>query len=185
MINPRISQRYAKALIDLSIERQLLEEVYHDMNMLESVCNSNPDFRHMLNSPLIRNERKIKVIHEIFKDSLQPLTIKYMELLIRKRRESHLDEISKAFNILYREHKNIRLVYVTSVVPLEDKTRNEIKNIVAGDTGADVRLIEIIDPSLIGGLIVKIENTLFDDSVRRKLKDLRKEFSSNVFKGSF
>ncbi|HAH60068.1 MAG: ATP synthase F1 subunit delta [Lentimicrobiaceae bacterium] len=185
MINPGISQRYAKALIDLSIERQLLEQVYDDMNRLESICKSNPDFRHMLNNPLIRNERKIKVIHALFKDSLQPLTLKYMELLIRKRRESHLDEISKAFNVLYREHKNIRLVYVSSVVPLEDKTRTEIKNIVAGDSGADVRLIEKIDPSLIGGLIIKIDNTLFDDSVRRKLKDLRKEFSSNVFKGSF
>ncbi|GAB1404523.1 MAG: ATP synthase F1 subunit delta [Lentimicrobiaceae bacterium] len=185
MINTRISQRYAKALIDLSIESHLLEEVYNDMNRLESVFESNPDFRHMLNSPLIRDEKKIKIIHEIFKDSLQPLTVKYLELIIHKRRESHLDEISNAFNKLYREHKNIRLVYVTSVVPLEEKTRNEIKDIVAGDSGASVTLVENIDPSLIGGLIVKVENTLFDDSVRRKLKDLRKEFSSNVFKGSF
>lgn len=185
MINPRISERYAKALLDLSIERDMVGEVFEDMNLIESVCNSNPDFRHMLNSPLIKNERKIKVIHEIFRDSLHPLSIKYMELLIRKRRESLLDEIAKAFNVLYRKHKNIRLVYVTSVAPLEEKVRTEIKNIVAGDSGADIRIIEKTDPSLIGGLIVKIENTIFDDSVRRKLKDLRKEFSTNVFKGSF
>ena len=185
MANSRISQRYAKALLDLSVEQQVVEEVYHDMDLIESVSNANPDFRHMLNSPLIKDDRKIKVIHAIFKESLHPLTIKYMELLIHKRRETHLDEISAAFNSLYRKFKNIQQVYVTSVIPLEEKTRAEIKSILAEDTGAEIRLIEKIDPSLMGGLIIKVENTLFDDSIRRKLIKLRREFSINVFKGSF
>ena len=185
MKNSRISVRYAKALLDLSVEQQVVEEVYRDMDLIESVCTSNPDFRRMLNSPLIKGDRKIKIVDAIFKDSLHPLTIKYLQLLINKRRETHLDEISAAFNTLYRKFKNIQQVYVTSVIPLEEKIREEIKSILAEDTGAEIRLIEKIDPSLMGGLIIKIENTLFDDSIRRKLIKLRREFSINVFKGSF
>ena len=181
MDNPKVNIRYAKALLDLSLERGEIERTYTDMALLAEVTQQNRGLRSMLNSPVIDIKKKIAVIQQIFKGEFSDLTMKYVELIIRKRRESHLDQISKSFTELYLEHKNIRKAEVTSVIPLTDSLKKQLIDLLTQQTGAQIQLTEKVDPTLLGGLVIKLENTLFDDSIRKKLQNLRREFSVNTY----
>ena len=87
MTNPRLAGRYAKSLIDLSIEKNQLETIYADIKLLEFVCKQNADFVSMLKSPVIPSDKKEKIIEAITQGKVNELTAAFMKLLIQKTRE--------------------------------------------------------------------------------------------------
>ena len=94
MPNPRLASRYAKSLIDLSTERNQLEDVYKDMQFLQRICKSNPDFVNLLRSPVVNADKKQSIIDAITKNNISVLTAAFIKLLINKSRESDMPEIS-------------------------------------------------------------------------------------------
>ncbi len=181
MNNPRVNIRYAQALFDLAVERNELDIARADMKLVARVCIENTDLVAMLKSPVIYGSKKIAVIHEIFKGQLDKLAIGFIEIIIRKRREEHLHQIALKFEDLYLEYKNIRKVKVISAIPLTEALRQEIKQMLEKQTKGEVIMEEEIQPSIIGGLIIKLDDQIFDDSIHRKLEDLRKEFNTNNY----
>jgi F-type H+-transporting ATPase subunit delta len=89
------------------------------------------------------------------------------------------------FEDLYLEYNNISKVKVTSAVSLTEKLRAEIKQLLEKQTKGEVIMEEAVQPSIIGGLIIQLEDQIFDDSVHRKLEDLRKEFNTNDYIKTF
>lgn len=181
MNNPRLSIRYAQALFDLSVERGEVEVARKDMELLLAVCNENAGLKQMLSSPVINADKKISVMRALFSDKISKLSMAFVEIIIRKRRESLLFQIAGKFGELYLEYNNIKTARITSAVPLQEEVRGELVSLLEEQTGSQIRLTEVVDAEIIGGLIVKIENRLFDDSIRKKLQNLRKEFSVNVY----
>jgi F-type H+-transporting ATPase subunit delta len=181
MDNPRINIRYARALFDLAIENNNLEQTNADMNTLAEVCTQNRDLQLMLKSPVIMVDKKTAIMRSIFVKNLGKLSMAFIDIIIRKRREAHLFNIALKFGDLYREHKNIKRAVVTTVSPLTTAMREELIGIMSEQTGSTIELAEITDPSILGGMIVKLEGIQFDDSVRKKITDLRKEFNVNTY----
>ena len=103
MPNPRLASRYAKSLLDLAVEKGQLEQVYADMLWLRSVCKSNRDFVNFLKSPIIKNDKKAKILEAVTGGRINPLTAAFNKLLVNKSRESHLPEIITAFIKQYKE----------------------------------------------------------------------------------
>src|SRR5690606_10212537 len=97
MLNPRLATRYAKSLIDLSIERGELEKVYHDMMFLQAVSKSNRDFVAILKSPVIASGKKLSIVESVTNGRISELTASFNRLLIKKGREANLPEIAKTF----------------------------------------------------------------------------------------
>src|SRR4029079_4213697 len=97
MSNPRLATRYAKSLIDLSIEKDQLEKVFADMQWLQEVCKGNRDFVSVLRSPIIKSDKKEKIIDAVTEGNIGELTLAFTKLLIRKNRESNLPEIISSF----------------------------------------------------------------------------------------
>jgi F-type H+-transporting ATPase subunit delta len=181
MDNPRVNIRYARALFDLALENNVLEQAQTDMLTLAEVCRQNRDLRLMLKSPVIMVDKKTAIMRAIFSKELSKLTMAFIEIIIQKRREAHLYSIALRFGDLFREHGNIRRALVTTVSPLSGAMREQLLEIMSKQTGSDIELLEEIDPSIIGGMIVKLDGIQFDDSVRNKLFNLRKEFNVNTF----
>jgi F-type H+-transporting ATPase subunit delta len=181
MDNPRINIRYARALFDLAVENNDLEQTNTDMNTLAEVCTQNRDLQLMLKSPVIMVDKKTAIMRSIFAKNLGKLSMAFIDIIIRKRREAHLFNIALKFGDLYRENKNIRRVVVTTVSPLTAAMRAELIGIMSKQTGSTIELAEVTDPSILGGMIVKLEGIQFDDSVRKKVTDLRKEFNVNTY----
>jgi F-type H+-transporting ATPase subunit delta len=183
MPNPRLASRYAKSLIDLSIERNQLEAVYNDMQFLQRVCKGNPDFVNLLRSPVVPSDKKQSIIDAITKNNISVLTAAFLKLLINKSRESDMPEIVSAFIAQYNAIKGIHKVRLTTASAISDDLKNAIVSKVKKEANLEnVELDAKIDEKLIGGFVLEFNNNLVDASVLRDLKDISKQFKErNVF----
>ncbi|HMG83652.1 MAG TPA: ATP synthase F1 subunit delta [Ferruginibacter sp.] len=182
MNNPRLAGRYAKSIVDLSIEQNQLEAVYEDMKFIKTICKSNPDFVAVLRSPIIKGDVKGKIIGSITKERVSKLTSAFITLLIVKGREYDLPEIADAFIDQYNEIKNIHKVKITTAVPVDAAFTNAI--VAKLKTAADIKNVEIetaVNEELIGGFILETGGKLIDASVLKDLNELKREFSNNEY----
>lgn len=182
MPNPRLAARYAKSLLDLSVEKDQLEKVYADMLWLQGVCKSNRDFVNLLRSPIIKSDTKGKIVSAVTDGKISELTIAFNRLLVTKTRESYLPEIITAFIAAYKEKKGIKTIRLTTAVTASDELKNAIVEQVKRSAGfTQVELEEKVDPSLIGGFVLQIGDQLVDASIAYDLRSVAKQFENNDF----
>jgi F-type H+-transporting ATPase subunit delta len=182
MNNPRLAGRYAKSLMDLSIEQNNLDTVYSDITLLHSICKNNPDFVAMLKSPVINSDKKEKIISAVLDGKISTLTNSFVQLLARKTRERNLPEIVKAFIEQYNELKQIHQVKITTAVPMSDGLKNAILAKVKADAGVNnIELETVVKEELIGGFKLEMRGNLVDASILRDLRDVQKQFADNIY----
>ncbi len=182
MQNPRLATRYAKSLIDLSIERGELEKVYADMQLLQRICKSNRDFIVMLRSPVIKSDVKGKIIDAILTDKISKLSYSFIRLLTTKGRESNLPEICEAFIRLYKEYKNIHTIKLTTATIISENLKNDIlKQIRATSNMENIEIETVVDEDLIGGFVLQVGDKLVDASIAYDLKAIARQFENNDF----
>ena len=182
MPNPRLAGRYAKSLIDLAIEQNQLDTIYNDMQYLQSVCRSSREFVSILKSPVIGADKKLKILSAITEGRVSQLTILFNKLLVSKTREEYLPEIVDAFIHQYNEMKGIHTVKLTTASPISE----ELKQAIVGKIKAETKLQHIeletsVKESLIGGFVLEFNNNLVDASIERELRDIKKQFSQNIY----
>jgi F-type H+-transporting ATPase subunit delta len=173
MSNSRLAARYAKSLLDLAHERNLLSQVASDVHALGEQLEHNRDLRLLTQSPVIRADIKRKVLREVLGNQVQPLTLSFVELLTKNRRESDLQEICREYAALYARYRNIQQVVVTSARPLDDTLRKAVMDLAKKQAGTEVELSEKTNPSLIGGFILQIGDKMFDQSVHTRIRKVR------------
>lgn len=182
MPNPRLAGRYAKSLVDLSIERGQLEQVFADMQWLQAVCKSNRDFVNLLRSPIIKADTKQKIVAAVTNGKIGELSNAFITLLISKGRESNLPEIITAFIDQYKVKRGIHTVKLTTASPVNEETKNAIIAQVKKASGFDqIELEEKIDPDIIGGFVLQMGDKLVDASVSYDLKNISRQFDNNDF----
>ena len=182
MNNPRLAGRYAKSLLDISIEQNNLEAVYADMNLLQKICKSNPDFVAVLKSPVITQDKKQKIIEAITQNNVTKITSVFIRLLISKTRESNLPEIADAFIDQYNTLNNIYKVKITTAMPISAELQNSIVEKLRSDKGLERIEVETsIDESLIGGFKLQLGDMLVDASISRDLTDISRQFLNNEY----
>jgi len=177
MLNPRLAIRYAKSLLDIAVERNSVEAALKDMRLLNSICGMSAEFTIMLRSPVISGDKKISVINEVIKGrNISELTYAFIKLLVAKGRESVLPEIAGAFITQYNTLNNIRIVKLTTAVPMADSMKTGIMAKVSGFMPTDtIDLKTEVDEKLIGGFVLEVEDKLYDASVRKSLNAIRSE----------
>lgn len=182
MPNPRLATRYAKALLDLAVEKGELENVYADMLWLSSVCKSNRDFVNVLRSPIINADIKKKIIEAVTEGRINSITTAFNKLLITKGRESFLPEIGQAFIDVYKKQKGIHTIKLTTATPVSAATKNAIVAQVNKSAGFEkIELEEKVDESIIGGFVLQVGDKLIDASISYDLKAIAKQFENNDF----
>ena len=136
MNNPRLAGRYAKSLLDLSIEQNQLDAVYADMKWLHRICKSNRDFVVVLNSPVIKPAIKEKIIGAVTDSRVSKLTTAFIQLLVKKAREINLPEIVIAFIDQFNKRNNIHKIKITTADPITEEMKAAIMaNVHATSTG--------------------------------------------------
>lgn len=182
MSNPRLANRYAKSLIDLALEQNLLEAVYADMKYILAVCAASTEFEALLQSPIIKADKKIAIIEAVTKSQISTLTNLFNTLLVNKGRESELKDIASAFIDQYNQLKNIHKVQITTAIELSNVIKEEIVNKIKQAQGLEnIELSTKVDESLIGGFVLEFNNNLVDASIARDLRDVKKQFEKNYY----
>ena len=177
----KITLRYAAAFFDLATEKGLIEKANEDMALLGNACTSNRDFVRMLQNPVIHADKKRKIISRIFGDTVSKVSLSFMDLMIRKRRERYLPSIAEAFSDLYQVSKGIKTAYVTSAVSLADNEKASILDILGKITDKKINLVESVNDKLLGGFVINIDDYQVDQSIAAKIKLLKKDFEKNLF----
>jgi F-type H+-transporting ATPase subunit delta len=173
-----VAHRYAKSLLDFAIEKNVVDAVYTDMVGFKETCEGSKDLVLALKSPIIKHYTKLAILNKLFKSIFNPVTYSIFVIITNKNRESILPAIAKQFINLYSEHKGIQKAEITSASPLTDDQKKSVTKIVKDYTGKEVQLTEHIDESLIGGFILRVGDQQIDDSIRRKLNDLKVTMAS-------
>jgi F-type H+-transporting ATPase subunit delta len=182
MPNPRLAARYAKSLIDLSVEQGSLEAVYNDMLMLQNLIRENREFANLLRSPIIAAEKKEKVLAAVTQGRVTPLTAAFNKLLVTKGRESNMGEIATAFVGQYKVLKNIHTVKLTTAAPISDSLKQAIvAQIRSTSNMQNIELETLVDTSLIGGFTLQAGDKLVDASISSDLKEISRQFENNDF----
>jgi len=182
MPNPRLAGRYAKSLIDLAVEKNQLEAVYNDMLFLQEACKVSREFVILLKSPIVKADKKGKVLDAITAGKVSVITATFNKLLLQKGREFYLPEIITAFIEQYKVYKHIQTAKLTTAVPISEELKSSIlEKIGAVRTGQTIELETAVNADLIGGFVLEVGGQLVDGSIAFDLKNIKKQFQNNDF----
>ena len=123
----RIASRYAKSLLDLAVERKVLEEVNKDMQLLKGVADDNRGLVLMLKSPIITHDKKLAVLTKVFKGKVNEMTMSFFTILTKKHREAYLIAVAEEFHHQYNTHKGIEEATITTTFPLTEALKKRIR----------------------------------------------------------
>lgn len=175
----RITSRYAKSLLDLAIESKSLDTVLSDIQHFEESMK-NRDLYLLVKSPIVKASKKEQIFTILFGDKYDKLTSSFLNIILKKGRESYLPDIAKEFLAQYKAHKGITEVRITTATPLTEQSLADIKaKLLESDiTDKTIELNTTVDPDIIGGFVLNIGDKLYNASVQHKLDELKKTFSS-------
>jgi F-type H+-transporting ATPase subunit delta len=172
------SRRYATALLSAAEEGNFLNQIVEELHLIKEVLEHSRDLVYALRSPLVKGDRKIHILEEIFKNSVGEKMFLFLKLIARKKRAGLLPEIIHEFQILLDEKRGVINVDITSAVKLSDEQTEELVTRLAAFTGKKVRARMALNEKFIGGVTVKIGDTIFDGSISHQLQMLRQTLVS-------
>lgn len=181
MVGTRAALRYAKATLNLAKEKGLEKEVNDDMILILSTIEENSDLEIMLKSPVIKSDAKRSVLVKIFEKKVNAITLGLLNLLIENKRPALLTLVAKEYIVIYDFLKGVEVAQITSAVPLTKELEMKILKRVQESVGKEITLNNIVDPSIIGGFVLRVGDKQYDSSVSYRLKDLLSQFEDNQY----
>lgn len=173
MDHSKITVRYAKALFELAKERSLLEVVKKDVELIFQLCNESIEFKSFLESPIIKTSQKIKLLNSLFSENIHEQSMNFIRLVTENKRESHLQGICRNILTLYRNEQGIKTAVLTSAVTLDRTLTTQIAQQLEKELKAKVELSGKVNPELIGGFILRVDDRQLDASVATQLQKIK------------
>jgi F-type H+-transporting ATPase subunit delta len=174
----KAARRYANAFLITALEKDSLEKAKDDILLIKNTLDQSSELRLFLRSPIIKKEQKRSALEAVFEKKISPLSVNLLRILSEKSREPLLGDITRHFLELYNKHHGIIEVQITSSTKLDDKQLTALVNKLESVTGKKVEASISVDEDLIGGLTVRIDDTVVDGSVKYKLNELKERFTS-------
>ncbi|TCS83406.1 F0F1 ATP synthase subunit delta [Tepidibacillus fermentans] len=169
MINGLVAKRYAKALFEVAYNNRILEQVEADLQLIVKVFRETEGFLSFLRHPLVDKEKKKQIIDTAFGDSISSVSKKLLLRLIEGGREEYVEAIAEAYTHLSNQVRGIVDVTATTAIALTQEEKDKITQSIQTKIGKTVRLHNIVDPNIIGGMVIQIGDRLYDGSLKKKL----------------
>jgi F-type H+-transporting ATPase subunit delta len=176
-----LAKRYAQALFDLALEMKIQDKIVKDMQLISEVLQEHRELRKLLKNPVVDDFKKVKLLDAVFGNHIQKLTEKFFALIIKKDREMYLEPVCEAYIDIYRKYNNILPLELITAFKADKKTKDTIVKKVADATKLNIELHETVNEDIVGGFIINYEDYQFDASIKTQLKELKNEFSKNLF----
>lgn len=179
-MSTKAAKRYANAFLEIAIEKDILKKAREDMLLIKNTIEGSSELRLFLKNPIVKKDQKKAVVDKIFKARIEDITYQLFMLLAKKDREALLEDISKKFIELYNLHQGIIKVNVTSAREIEKAQLKALKKNIERTTGKTVEFETEVEEELIGGLKIRIDDTVVDGSVKFKLNQLKDRLTSTA-----
>jgi F-type H+-transporting ATPase subunit delta len=172
-IRASLAGRYASALFDLARDERQIESVSKSLETVKAALAESSDFKAITSSPLINRDEASKAIAATSEAlGLDPLTRRFLGVLAKNGRLSQIDAVIRTFNRLAAAHRGETTAEVTSAFPLKDDQLAALKVRLKANAGTDVAIDAKVDPSILGGIVVRLGSQMIDASIKTKLNTL-------------
>ena len=181
MHQSHINIRYAKSLFLLAEEKNQLNSVKQDIHTILQWFEENEDVNVLLEHPLIKASKKAEILTKLFKDKVTEYTLSFLSLIVKNKRENHIKSICNNFISIYKKSKGIKTAVLTTSFDLTRTHKEKIKKSIEQTFKSPVELNVKVDESIIGGMIIQVDDKQLDLSVSRQIQELRNQFVSIDF----
>ena len=169
-----VAGRYATALFELALEEKALEKIETDLNSFGEVLDASEDLARLVNSPMFSSEEQGRALAAVLDEvKIDGLTKNFLLLVSKNRRLFAVPGMISAFRALLADHRGEISASVASAAALNDTQVTALKQALKAALGKDVMLDQRVDPSLLGGLTVKVGSRMIDTSLQTKLTRLK------------
>nr|WP_314560507.1 ATP synthase F1 subunit delta [uncultured Capnocytophaga sp.] len=181
MYGLRVANRYAKALLEYTLQQNSLEGVFADMTLIDKTIKANKDLERMLISPIVKTTVKKSVLTKVF-NAITPQTHRLFDLLIENRRLPILGSVAEKFVLQYNNYKNNKVAVVTTATPLDAATQQQmLQKVITLTQNNNITIENRVDKNIIGGFILRVGDIQYNASVAYKLNRLQQEFKEKLF----
>ena len=169
-----VSGRYATALFELARDEKSIDAVKADLGKFDVMLNESADLKRLVRSPVFSADAQLKALTAVLdKAGITGTAANFLKVLTRNRRLFAVSDVVRAFRALVAKFKGEATADVTVAESLNDRNLDALKTALKSVTGKDVALNVNVDPSIIGGLVVKLGSRMVDSSLRTKLNSIK------------
>ena len=173
-----ISHEYAEALFLLSCEEKNEDRYLFDLRLVKDILDSEPEYVELLHSPSIPREEKLTIIETAFGGKINEHIVSFLKLLCENNRIEYIYACFEDYEKLYNQVKRVIVANVTSAVALTEEEKARIIEKLEKKFGYRVELVCQIDEKILGGIIIKTDDTIMDGSLKRKMRDVKEVITS-------
>lgn len=175
-----VHEVYSEVLFDLAQQSAELESVLEELMAVRGVLKAEPEFAALLSSQIVKPAEKAEIVRRVFSGRLSELTVNFLSVLSRRGRIGFLGGVCEKYEMLVDAHHNRRVVEVTMASKPDDEQITKLKADLAAALDSKVKLSIKVDPKIIGGIIIKKDDTLVDNSVRTALNRMIQSVMENM-----
>ena len=181
MNNYRINNHYAKALMLFAQEQGVEDRVAEDMRLVSDVWVENRELNALFANPVIKGEKKVGIVKEIFDGKVSKETLLFLVFVARKNRTIYMRGIADAYVEMWRDYRGIVKSDLVTHQPIDEVARKMVTEMVANYTGKTVELHDRTDPKMLGSFKLEFDGKMYDARIRTKIKRLRVQFAKNDY----
>jgi len=170
-----IAVRYTKSLFALAKEKNLLDVIKNDMEAVYNIMNESEELKLVFQNPVLKPSNKYEIIDKVFGSSFQKITISFMNLLVKNRREEYLHDISRNFLAKYREFNGIEAGVFTTAVSVDPKIIANLKEVIKKTLNIEVELTSNVNEKILGGFVLRVGDNQYDASVQSNLNKFKRK----------
>jgi F-type H+-transporting ATPase subunit delta len=175
-MNVRVARRYAQALMAVAAEEKAVDAIGSDLTSIGKTLAASRELQLLVESPVIREGKKIAIFKDLWASRVNPITISFIVLLAKHRREGILPAVVVEYLALKDEAQGTVEVQVQTAQPMSGDQEGALVTRLEAYTRKKIRMRKATDPAIRGGMVIRIGDTVLDGSVRRQLERLRERF---------
>ncbi|MBC7074569.1 MAG: F0F1 ATP synthase subunit delta [Syntrophomonadaceae bacterium] len=175
MLNKSVARRYAEAFFGIAQGAQKIEDYQQELEYVVQVIDEVENLKEYFGHLLIPAKEKKEVVRKIFAERISQTTLNFLLLIIDKRRESYIGLIAEEYKLLADEARNITKAELVSAQEISDEEIKSLSEALSATTGKTVQLKPTVDPSLLGGVKIRIGDQIIDGTVTKKLEILKEK----------
>jgi len=177
-----ISVRYAKAFFATAKEKKLLDVLKSDIQLVLETCDKSTDFILLLESPVVKSSKKSKLITSVFEGKVHELTMNFLMFIVENKREVYIPGICRNFLALCRKDQNIKSAVLITANEMSEKTIEKVGKLLEKELKTKVELSTQVNEDIVGGLIIRLEDTQFDASVATQIRKIKQKLLESEIK---
>ncbi len=176
MIDAVVGARYAKAIYALAEENKSIEKTYEELNSLMEIYQFDKEFKNFIDHPLVKRSEKREFVAKLFSDKFEEETLNILEYLVEKNRLSYIKFIvSEYLKIYYTKNSIVEAEATFAIEPNNEQVKKLLVKLEKR-TNKKVKLKTKVDKSILGGIVIRIEDEIIDASVKRELEAFRNNY---------